>query len=70
MSNYYNPKLLADINPCAFAAMVFVTCLLLGMRRLKFLSFLNEFLAIAKCVYLFAAIGMVLVFLSPCSERN
>lgn len=50
VSNYYNPKLLNGINPCAFAAMVFVTCLLLGMGRLKFLSFLNKFSAVAMCL--------------------
>ena len=49
----------------AFAAAVFVTYLLMGMGALKFLSFLNEFSAIAKCVYLLAAIGtFTLAFLS------
>ena len=49
----------------AFATTVFVTCLLLGMGMLKFLSFLNEFSMVAKCVYLLAAIGtLVLAFLS------
>ena len=49
----------------AFAAAVFVTYLLLGMGLLKFLSFLNEFSVVAKCVYLLAAIGtFVLAFLS------
>ena len=49
----------------AFAAAVFVTYLLLGMGLLKFLSFLNEFSVIAKCVYLLAAIGtFALAFLS------
>ena len=41
----------------AFAAAVFVTYLLLGMGLIKFLSFLNEFSVVAKCVYLVAAIG-------------
>ncbi len=40
----------------AFAAALFVTYLLLGMGLLKFLSFLNEFSVIAKCVYLLTAI--------------
>ena len=67
MSNYYNPKLLNGINLCAFAAMMFVTYLLLGTRILKFLSFLYEFPVVAKCVYLLAAIGtLVLAFLSLC----
>ena len=49
----------------AFAAAVFVTYLLLGMGLLKFLSFLNEFSVVAKCVYLLAAIGtFTLAFLS------
>ncbi len=49
----------------AFAAVVFVTYLLLGMGLLKFLSFLNEFSVVAKCVYLVAAIGtFTLAFLS------
>ena len=49
----------------AFAAAVFVTYLLLGMGLLKFLSFLNEFAIVAKCVYLLAAIGtFALAFLS------
>ena len=49
----------------SFAAAVFVTYLLLGMGLLKFLSFLNEFSTIAKCVYLLAAIGtFALAFLS------
>ena len=49
----------------AFAAAVFVTYLLLGLGLLKFLSFLNEFSVIAKCVYLLAAIGtFALAFLS------
>ncbi len=49
----------------AFAAAVFVTYLLLGMGTLKFLSFLNEFSVLAKCVYLIAAIGtFALAFLS------
>ena len=49
----------------AFAAAVFVTYLLLGMGTLKFLSFLNEFAIVAKCVYLLAAIGtFTLAFLS------
>ena len=49
----------------AFAAAVFVTYLLLGMGLLKFLSFLNEFSILAKCVYLLAAIGtFALAFLS------
>ena len=49
----------------AFAAAVFVTYLLLGMGLLKFLSFLNEFSIVAKCVYLLAAIGtFALAFLS------
>ena len=49
----------------AFAAAVFVTYLLLGMGLLKFLSFLNEFAIVAKCVYLLAAIGtFTLAFLS------
>ena len=49
----------------AFAAAVFVTYLLVGMGALKFLSFLNEFSVIAKCVYLLAAIGtFTLAFLS------
>ena len=49
----------------AFAAAVFVTYLLLGMGLLKFLSFLNEFSVLAKCVYLLAAIGtFALGFLS------
>ncbi|MDE0185312.1 MAG: hypothetical protein OXP71_07615 [Candidatus Poribacteria bacterium] len=49
----------------AFAAAVFVTYLLLGMGLLKFLSFLNEFSVVAKCVYLVAAIGtFTLAFLS------
>ena len=49
----------------AFAAAVFVTYLLLGIGLLKFLSFLNEFSVIAKCVYLLAAIGtFTLAFLS------
>ena len=49
----------------AFAAAVFVTYLLMGMGALKFLSFLNEFSAVAKCVYLLAAIGtFTLAFLS------
>ena len=48
-----------------FAAAVFVTYLLMGMGTLKFLSFLNEFSVIAKCVYLLAAIGtFTLAFLS------
>ncbi len=41
----------------AFAAAVLTTYLLMGMGLLKFLSFLNEFSVIAKCVYLLAAIG-------------
>lgn len=41
----------------AFAAAVFVAYLLLGMGLLKFLSFLNEFSVVAKCLYLVAAIG-------------
>ena len=49
----------------AFASAVFVTYLLMGMGLLKFLSFLNEFSVIAKCVYLLAAIGtFTLAFLS------
>ncbi len=49
----------------AFAAAVFVTYLLMGMGALKFLSFLNEFSVIAKCVYLLAAVGtFTLAFLS------
>ena len=49
----------------AFTAAVFVTYLLLGMGLLKFLSFLNEFSLVAKCVYLLAAIGtFALAFLS------
>ena len=49
----------------AFAAAVFVMYLLLGMGLLKFLSFLNEFSLVAKCVYLLAAIGtLALAFLS------
>ena len=49
----------------AFAAALFVTYLLLGMGLLKFLSFLNEFSVIAKCVYLLTAIGtFALGFLS------
>lgn len=49
----------------AFAAAVFVTYLLLGMGLLKFLSFLNEFSVLAKCLYLLAAIGtFALAFLS------
>ena len=49
----------------AFAGAVFVTYLLLGMGLLKFLSFLNEFSIVAKCVYLLAAIGtFTLAFLS------
>ena len=49
----------------AFAAAVFVTYLLMGMGLLKFLSFLNEFSVVAKCVYLLAAIGtFTLAFLS------
>ncbi len=49
----------------AFAAAVFVTYLLLGVGLLKFLSFLNEFSVVAKCVYLGAAIGtFTLAFLS------
>ena len=49
----------------AFAAAVFATYLLLGMGLLKFLSFLNEFTVVAKCVYLVAAIGtFTLAFLS------
>ena len=49
----------------AFAAAVFATYLLLGMGMLKFLSFLNEFSIVAKCVYLLAAIGtFALAFLS------
>ena len=49
----------------AFAAAVFVTYLLLGLGLLKFLSFLNEFSVVAKCVYLLAAIGtFALAFLS------
>ncbi len=49
----------------AFAAAVFVTYLLMGMGALKFLSFLNEFSVVAKCVYLLAAIGtFTLAFLS------
>ena len=49
----------------AFAAAVFMTYLLLGMGLLKFLSFLNEFSIVAKCVYLLAAIGtFTLAFLS------
>ena len=49
----------------AFAAAVFVTYLLLGMGLLRFLSFLNEFSVVAKCVYLLAAIGtFTLAFLS------
>ena len=49
----------------AFATAVFVTYLLLGVGLLKFLSFLNEFSFIAKCVYLLAAIGtFTLAFLS------
>ena len=49
----------------AFAAAVFVTYLLLGMGLLRFLSFLNEFSVVAKCVYLLAAIGtFALAFLS------
>ena len=49
----------------AFAAAVFVTYLLLGMGLLKFLSFLNEFSMVAKCVYLLAAIGtFAMAFLS------
>ena len=49
----------------AFAAAVFVTYLLLGMGLLKFLSFLNEFSLVAKCVYLLAATGtFALAFLS------
>ncbi len=41
----------------AFAAAVFVAYLLLGVGLLKFLSFLNEFSVVAKCLYLVAAIG-------------
>ena len=49
----------------AFATAVFVTYLLLGLGLLKFLSFLNEFSVVAKCVYLLAAIGtFALAFLS------
>ena len=49
----------------AFASAVFVTYLLLGLGLLKFLSFLNEFSIVAKCVYLLAAIGtFALAFLS------
>ena len=49
----------------AFAAAVFTTYLLMGMGALKFLSFLNEFTVVAKCVYLLAAIGtFTLAFLS------
>ena len=49
----------------AFAAAVFATYLLMGMGALKFLSFLNEFSVVAKCVYLLAAIGtFTLAFLS------
>ena len=49
----------------AFAAAVFVTYLLMGMGALKFLSFLNEFSVVARCVYLLAAIGtFTLAFLS------
>ena len=49
----------------AFAAAVFVTYLLMGMGLLGFLTFLNEFSVIAKCVYLLAAIGtFTLAFLS------
>ena len=49
----------------AFAAAVFVAYLLLGMGLLKFLSFLNEFSLLAKCVYLLAALGtFALAFLS------
>lgn len=49
----------------AFAAAVFATYLLIGMGALKFLSFLNEFSVVAKCVYLLAAIGtFTLAFLS------
>ena len=49
----------------AFASAVFVTYLLLGMGLLKFLSFLNQFSLVAKCVYLLAAIGtFALAFLS------
>ena len=49
----------------AFAAAVFATYLLMGMGALKFLSFLNEFTVVAKCVYLLAAIGtFTLAFLS------
>ena len=49
----------------AFAAAVFVTYLLMGLGALKFLSFLNEFSVVAKCVYLLAAIGtFTLAFLS------
>lgn len=49
----------------AFTAAVFMTYLLLGMGLLKFLSFLNEFSIVAKCVYLLAAIGtFALAFLS------
>ena len=49
----------------AFAAAVFTTYLLMGMGLLKFLSFLNEFTVVAKCVYLLAAIGtFTLAFLS------
>ena len=49
----------------AFAAAVFVTYLLLGIGLLKFLSFLNEFSVLTKCVYLLAAIGtFALAFLS------
>ena len=49
----------------AFAAAVFVTYLLLGMGLLKFLSFLDDFSVIAKCVYLLAALGtFTLAFLS------
>ena len=49
----------------AFASAVFVTYLMLGMGLLKFLSFLNEFSVVAKCVYLAAAIGtFTLAFLS------
>ena len=51
----------------AFATTVFVTYLLLGIGRLKFLSFLNNFSVVAECVYLLAAIGTFgLAFLSLC----
>ena len=45
----------------AFASAVFATYLLMGMGALKFLSFLNEFSVIAKCVYLLAAIRDIYV---------